>query len=84
MLRAGKSGVGIPTEAEDFPLLQNVEIDSWTHPAGASSPNVKRPDLQADHSPPSSTELKNYWSFDSPLCVRGLWRHRFTFCHFYR
>jgi len=29
---------------------------------GALSPGVKRPALQADHSPQSGTEVKNMWS----------------------
>jgi hypothetical protein len=34
---------------------------SWVQ--GALSPGVKRPGCQADHSPPSSAEVKNAWSY---------------------
>jgi hypothetical protein len=30
-----------------------------------SFPRVKRPQLQADHTPPSSAEVKNEWSYQS-------------------
>jgi hypothetical protein len=32
---------------------------------GAISPAVKRPGREADHSPPSSAEVKNTWSHTS-------------------
>ena len=41
---------------------------------------VKRPGREADHSPPSSAEVKNEWSYASilPVCLRGLYRDDFT------
>jgi len=43
-------------------------------PPGAISPGVKRPRREADHSFPSSSEVKNAWSYTStpPRCLHGL------------
>jgi hypothetical protein len=55
-----------PTEAEDFSSSPCVQTGSGAHPAsypmgtGGSFPGSKaRPGLDADHSPPSSAEVKN-------------------------
>jgi hypothetical protein len=52
---------------------------SGAHPAsypigtGALSLRVKRPGREADHSPPSSAEVKNAWSYTStPICLHGV------------
>jgi hypothetical protein len=37
---------------------------------GALSRGVKRPGREADHSPPSSTEVSNAWSYTSTLPIR--------------
>jgi hypothetical protein len=44
----------------------------WT--PGALSVGVKRPGREADHSPPSSVEVKNEWSYTStpPVCLHGM------------
>jgi hypothetical protein len=59
------AGVRSPTEAEDFSSILCVQIGSGAHPAscimgtGRSFPGVKaRPGRDADHSPPSSAEVK--------------------------
>jgi hypothetical protein len=41
---------------------------------GALSRGVKRPGREADHSPPSSAEVKNAWSYTStpPICLYGV------------
>jgi hypothetical protein len=41
---------------------------------GAISPGVKRQGREADHSPPSSAEVKNVWSytFTPPLRLHGV------------
>jgi hypothetical protein len=65
-----------------------------THPTiqwvlGALSLGVKQPGHEVDHSPPSSAEVKNAWSYTStpPICFHGvvLNKHRdsftFTFYH---
>jgi len=42
---------------------------------GALSPGVKRPDREADHSPPSTAEVKNAWSYTStPQLRMSSWR----------
>jgi hypothetical protein len=52
---------------------------------GSSSPVVKRPGREADHSPPLSDEVKNAWSYTStPKYVFMAWcfvkpRGNFTF-----
>jgi len=36
---------------------------------------VKQPELEADHSPPSSAEIQNMWSctsMNSPECIHGV------------
>jgi hypothetical protein len=35
---------------------------------------IKRPGREADHSPPSSAEVKNVWSYTSThaICVNGV------------
>jgi hypothetical protein len=40
---------------------------------GTLSPGVKWPGREADHSPPSSTEVKNAWSYNSTsrICLHG-------------
>jgi hypothetical protein len=42
--------------------------------SGALSPGVKRLGREADHSPPSSAEVKNAWSYTSipPICLNGV------------
>jgi hypothetical protein len=37
---------------------------------GAVSLGIKRPGCEADHTPPSSAEVKNAWSYTSTLPVR--------------
>jgi hypothetical protein len=41
---------------------------------GILSLGVKRPGREADHSPPSSAEIKNEWSYTStpPTCLHGV------------
>jgi hypothetical protein len=55
-------------------------------PAGNWNPVVKRLEREADLSPPSSSEVKNAWSYTSapPMCVFMAWclvkhRNNFTF-----
>jgi hypothetical protein len=55
--------------------------NSWV--PGVLSLGVKRPDREADHSPPSSTDVKNAWSYTStPQYVFMAWylvKHRVNF-----
>jgi hypothetical protein len=52
-------------------LHHRVKTSSGLHPAsypmgtGDSFPEVKRPGGEADHSPPSSVEVRNTWSYTS-------------------
>jgi hypothetical protein len=66
-MRAGRSTIGVrsPTGAEDFSSSPCVQTGSGTHPAscpmgtGGPFPGGKaRPGRDADHSPPSSAEVK--------------------------
>jgi hypothetical protein len=49
--------------------LHNIQ---WV--SGALSLGVKRPGHEADHSPPSSAEVKNAWSYTStpPIRLHGV------------
>jgi hypothetical protein len=59
---------GVPAGAENFSLHQHVETGPGGHPASypmgtrGSFHGVKQPGHEADHSPPSSAEVKNAWS----------------------
>jgi hypothetical protein len=46
-----------PVPGPTLPPIQRVP--------GALSPRVKRPGLEADHSPPTSVEVKNTWLYTS-------------------
>jgi hypothetical protein len=62
------SRVRFPAGAGNFSLHHRVQNGSGVHPAsyptvpGNLSLGVKRPGREADHSPPSSAEVKNAWS----------------------
>jgi hypothetical protein len=47
---------------------------------GTGSLEVRWPEHEADHSPPSSAEVKNEWSYTPtpPLCLQGMHRDNFT------
>jgi hypothetical protein len=63
-LRAGWSVVRVPSGSGTFSLHHRIQISSGAHPASypmgtrSSSPEVKRPGREVDHSPPSSAEVK--------------------------
>jgi hypothetical protein len=86
-LRAGSSRFRIPAGERDFSLLQSIQTDSGTHPASCSmgnralSPGVKRPGREANHSLPSSAEVKTECGhiFIPHICFHGLYRSNFTF-----
>jgi hypothetical protein len=46
------------------PVLEPTQLPIQGVP-GALSPAVKRPGREADHSPPSSAEVKNAWMYTS-------------------
>jgi hypothetical protein len=64
-------GVRLPAGAGNFSLGHSFQTGSGAHPAsyptdtGRSFPGVKRPGREADHSLPSSAEVKNAWSYTS-------------------
>jgi hypothetical protein len=61
-------------------LFTRVQNGSGAHPAsypirtGSSSLGVKRPEREANHSSPSSAEVKYAWSYTStpPVCLHGV------------
>jgi hypothetical protein len=79
-LRTGLSGVRVPAGAGNFSLHHRVETDCGAHPAsfplkpGAVSLEVKRPGREADHSHPSSAEVKNAGGYTSipPIRLHGV------------
>jgi hypothetical protein len=85
------SRVRFSAGAGNFSLHHRVQNVSGAtqHPLqwvqGALSLGIKRPERKADHSPPSSAEVKNAWSYTStPQYVFMAWclvkhRENFTF-----
>jgi hypothetical protein len=74
-LRAGRSGIRVPAEAGNFCLYHRVPTQppiQWV--PGTLFLGVKRPDREVDHSPPSSAEVKNAWSYTSTplMLLRGV------------
>jgi hypothetical protein len=75
-----KYGDGAKLRGYDFSLRHHVQICSGAHPdscavgTGGCSPRVKRQGREADHSPPSSAEVKNSRSYTStPQYVFMAW-----------
>jgi hypothetical protein len=73
------SGVRFPAGAVNFSLLHRVQTGSGAYPSSypmgtrVSFSGVKRPEREIDHSPPSSAEVKNAWSYTStPICLLGV------------
>jgi hypothetical protein len=70
------SRVRFPAGAGTFSLHHRVQKGSGAHsasyPVGITNsfPGVKRPGREADHSPPSSAEVKNAWSYTSTAPIR--------------
>jgi hypothetical protein len=72
--------VRFPVGAGNFSLYHRVQngfgARPASHPMGTrgSFPGVKRPGREADHSPPSSAEVKNIWSYTStpPISLNGV------------
>jgi len=63
-----------------FSLCHQVQTSSGAHPAscpmckGASSSEVKRPEREANHSPPFSVKIKYGWNYTStPQCIFMAW-----------
>jgi hypothetical protein len=70
------SMVRFPAGAGSFSLHHRVQNGSGAHPASypmgtrGSFPGVKRPGPEVDHSPPSSAEVQNAWSYTSTPPIR--------------
>jgi hypothetical protein len=86
------SSVRFPAGAGNFSLHHRVQNGSGVHPASypvgnmGSFPGVKRPGYEADHSPPTSAEVKEcvelYIHTPNTPSWRGAWlkqRDNFTF-----
>jgi hypothetical protein len=86
-LWAGKCGAQLLGGSKNCSLLQVVQTCSGAHPASCSLGTgvlfigINQSWHEADHSPPSSSEVKNEWSYTgtSPLCIYGIHRENFTF-----
>jgi hypothetical protein len=74
------SRVRFPVGAGNFSLHHCVQNGSAAHPASypmgtrGSFPGVKQQGCEADHSPPSSAEVRNTWSYTStpPIHLNGM------------
>jgi hypothetical protein len=70
----------IPRKGQDFSLLRSLQTGSGAHPTSYAMDivrllplGVKRPGLEADHSPPSSVEIKNDGAIPPlPRILRGI------------
>jgi hypothetical protein len=77
-LRAGWAGVWDPAGAGNFSFHRRVQTDTGAHPASnpmgimGSFFGVKWQGHEGDHSPPSSSEGKNVWSYASTSPIRFL------------
>jgi hypothetical protein len=54
-----------PTYLLTYLLTSGSEVHPTSYPmgTGGSSPGVKRPDREVDHSPPTSAEVKKMWIY---------------------
>jgi hypothetical protein len=70
-LRTGWSGIRVPAGARNFSLRHRVQNGSGAHPVSypmgtrCSFLGIKRPRHEVDHSPTSSAEVMNAWSYIS-------------------
>jgi hypothetical protein len=77
----------MPVWAREFFLLWNVQVgcggprNFLFSGYRGSSPGVKRPGREVNHSPPSSDDVKNKWSYTSTalICLNNVDREKFTF-----
>jgi len=58
-----------PTQGNEFNCIQYP-----SNIAGGSFPGIKLPRREANHSPPSSAEVKNAWSYTctAPIRLHGM------------
>jgi hypothetical protein len=58
-------------KGQEFTLLNFIQTSSGAHPAshpkgtGSYFPTIKRQESEADHSPPTSAEVKKTWVYTS-------------------
>jgi hypothetical protein len=70
-LRVGRPGFDYRQEQQFYSLSHRVQTGSGAQPAfypvgtGGGFRGVNQPGREADHSPPSSAEVKNAWSYSS-------------------
>ena len=86
-LRDGRPAVRIPADERHF-SLRNVSTGSrakqllfrWVPGFFLGE---KQFELEVDHAPPYSAEVKNDWIYTStpPVCLRGVDRDKFIFCN---
>jgi hypothetical protein len=78
-----RQGMGIFLNTVFRPALEPTQLPiQWV--SGVLSLGVNRPEREVDHSPPSSADVKNAWSYTSTLPIRlhGVvltYRDNFTF-----
>jgi hypothetical protein len=79
-----------PCGVRDFSLSSNVQtgpgayLTPYSVGTGDLSMAVRRSGREADHSPPSSAEIKHKWDYTSipPVCVYGVYRETSRDVHF--
>jgi hypothetical protein len=76
-LRNGWLGVRVPARAGNFSFHHRVQNGSGAHPSSYAMGTrglFKRPGREADHLPPSSSEIRNVWSYTSisPIRLHGV------------
>jgi len=73
-----KVGTRLQDERSEFRILeiqkifffvQNFQTCSGTHTDRSLFLEIKRPECEANHLPPSSTEVEIYCSYNSALCI---------------
>jgi hypothetical protein len=64
------NGIWFPAGAGNFSSTPRLEKPPTQWVLWTRSLQVKRPGREADHSPPSSAEVKNAWSYTSNPPVR--------------
>jgi hypothetical protein len=72
-LRAGRSGVRIPSMARDFFFPKTAQTDagaSYSMRTGVLPWGVQLPGREVDHWSPPSAEIKNEWSYTTTLPIR--------------
>jgi hypothetical protein len=70
-LRAGRSGVRIPTGIRDFSVFVNIQTRPGSHPVDIVVIAWRKAAVrEVKHSNPSGTKAQNEWSFTSTPLIR--------------